>query len=72
MTRTTERAIPVPSGLFSPGDIVMLASIGVDMTVVDVCPDCGEVECAWFMVNGDDGWEYHRETFPSVALELAA
>ena len=60
------------AGTYEPGDIVMLNSIGPDMTVVGVCPDCGEVECAWFLLHEDGGAEYYRESFPAAALELAA
>jgi len=72
MTCTVDRTIPVPSGLYEPGDIVMLASLGPDMTVVGVCPECGEVECAWFMFHDEGECEYFRETFPAAALELAS
>lgn len=69
---TATPVIDAGTGYFEPGDTVMLTSLGPDMTVVGVCPDCGEVEVAWFMFHDEGECEYFRETFPAAALELAA
>ena len=45
------------------GDIVMLASGGPHMTVVDVCDECDAGEVAWF-----DGDALCGEVFPTDAL----
>jgi len=48
---------------FSPGDIVILKSGGLPMTVVAAKDD--EVECIWLSETGD----LFREAIPAVALE---
>jgi uncharacterized protein YodC (DUF2158 family) len=59
-------------GNYEPGDVVTLVSGGPDMTVLDVCLDCGEVEVAWFNFDDENGFAFYNETFPSIALELAS
>ena len=66
------KELVTPNGTYEPGDIVQLISGGPDMTVLDVCVDCGEVEVAWFNIDEESGWTFFNETFPSIALELAA
>ena len=48
---------------FNPGDVVMLKSGGVAMTVVEIA-EAG-IECVWI---GEEG-EFFREVLPPVALE---
>ena len=60
------------NGQYAPGDIVGVLSGGPAMTVVDVCPDCGEVEVSWFNYDDEGGFTYFNESFPSICLELAA
>ncbi len=69
MALTTKPTLVVPNGNYEPGDIVWLVSGGPDMTVIDVCPDCGEVEVAWFSDGGDG---FNVEQFPAICLELAS
>lgn len=47
------------------GDVVMLKSGGVPLTVADV--DGNDIECVWLGEEGD----LFRETLPRVVLELA-
>jgi uncharacterized protein YodC (DUF2158 family) len=51
---------------FEPGDVVVLKSGGLAMTVAAVEED--SVECLWF---GEEG-ELFRESIPSVALIAAS
>ncbi|HWL03580.1 MAG TPA: DUF2158 domain-containing protein [Xanthobacteraceae bacterium] len=48
---------------FAPGDIAILRSGGLPMTVVSVKGD--DVECVWLSEAG----ELFRDTIPAVALE---
>jgi uncharacterized protein YodC (DUF2158 family) len=59
-------------GQYEPGDIVTLVSGGPDMTVIDVCADCGEVHVAWFNFAEDTGFHLYEESFPPICLELAS
>lgn len=66
-----QTTITAPRGVFEPGDVVELVSGGPEMTVVDRCQDCGEVEVAFFLFGEDASCTFHRELFPAIALELA-
>jgi uncharacterized protein YodC (DUF2158 family) len=50
---------------YAAGDVVVLKSGGLLMTVVSASDD--EIECVWL---GDEG-ELFRHTIPAVALEAA-
>jgi hypothetical protein len=52
---------------YQPGDIVTLLSGGPDMTVLDACPSCGEVDVAYATPKG----KISILTLPAIALELA-
>lgn len=73
MLRTTEKpVIQAGPGRYEPGDIVTLVSGGPDMTVVDVCDDCGEVHVAFFLFTSDADCDFYQESFPAICLELAS
>lgn len=60
--------VATPRANYEPGDIVELVTGSPAMVVVDVCPDCGDVETAYT----DSEFDIIFNTFPAVALELAA
>ena len=66
------KTLSMPRSEYEPGDIVNIVSGGPDMTVLGTCADCGEVEVAWFNIDEESGWTFYNETFPAIALELAA
>lgn len=70
-TTINKPTIQAGDGRYEPGDIVMLVSGGPDMTVVDVCEDCGEVEVAFFLFTSDGNCDFYQEAFPAICLELA-
>lgn len=67
MTRN-KPIINLGPGSFRPGDQVTIVSGGPDMTVVSVCPDCGEVEAVYCDSQGD----LIFNEFPPICLELAS
>ena len=70
----TTHAPPVAAGdgFYQPGDIVELISGGVEMTVVDTCNECGEVDVAFFIFGDEGGAEFVRDSFPAICLDLAS
>lgn len=50
---------------FKAGDVVMLKSGGMPLTVADV--DGNDIECVWLGEEGD----LFRETLPRAVLEIA-
>jgi uncharacterized protein YodC (DUF2158 family) len=52
---------------FKPGEVVMLKSGGMPMTVEHGTNHEGEVECMWF-----EGYNATRFTFPANALDVTA
>jgi uncharacterized protein YodC (DUF2158 family) len=51
------------------GDVVRLVTGGPLMTVVDVC-ECGSVNTAWFVHDGECWSDLQEGSFPNEALEL--
>ena len=64
MTVTRNR-LPIPDyDVFVEGEIVMLKSGGPEMTVIDVCEDCGDVTAAY----GTSDFDVDVLTLPPAAI----
>lgn len=52
---------------YEPGDIVQLLTGGPEMTVLDICDDCGDVGCGYFN-KIDNCWHFEAVQVPAEAL----
>lgn len=53
---------------YEPGDVVKLITGGPDMTVLEVCDDCGDVGVGWFN-KVDSHWHFEAISVPAEALQ---
>lgn len=53
---------------YEPGDVVKLITGGPEMTVLEICDDCGDVGCGWFNPV-DKHWHFEAIQVPAEALQ---